>query len=449
VASDPRQHDELWSFPMPHAEPSTPAWTHTTAAYPPVPPPPPVSTLPPPPPPPGGARPPSTPRGSLALRWRVALAAVLALALGATGIATVDLVRGGSDQVTLRAPAPASTVPATTIPSGSLNPTTPGNRPSTTQPAPSTTRAQPTGDRTVGLVNIATDYGGEGQGAGTGIVLSSDGKILTNHHVIEDATRIRVTVVATGKSYTASVLGSAPTKDVALLKLQGANGLAVAPLGDSSTVRIGDEVIGIGNAGGTGRPTESAGAVVGLGRTITATDASGGDAETLHNLIEVSAPLVPGQSGGPLYHLATGTVIGVDSAGSSGNFGGRSRFRSGAGAGFAIPINDALTIVQQIERGQESDTVVIGTPPMLGISATTATIGGALVNGVNGDTPADAIGLQTGDVITSIDGRTIRSVEDLTSLLRSLDAGDEVTVTWNRNGLTRSATATLVAGPAR
>lgn len=300
-------------------------------------------------------------------------------------------------------------------------------------------------------MNINTVLGFEGaEAAGTGIVLSADGKVLTNNHVIDGATEIQVTVVATGKTYKASVVGTAPSDDVALLRLDGASGLAVAPLGDSSKVKVGDAVVGIGNAGGTGRPTSSQGQVTALGQTITATDQSGGNAETLHNLIEVSAQLQPGQSGGPLYDAA-GTVVGIDSAGSSAGGFGRSRFGggyAGGGSGYAIPINDALALVKAIESGQASERITIGTPAMLGVSAGDAAGNGAIVSGVTAGTPAAKIGLQAGDVITAIDGTRISSVKDLSAALKSHKAGDKVSVSWTRDGATKKATATLIAGPA-
>lgn len=436
MSSEPRQPYDLWSFPMPQA-----------GATPPPPPPPPLR---PPlrPPTDGPSSSPSSRRSAFA-RWRLALAMVVGLALGAAGMSAVELARGDG----------SVSLPTTGVTQPVQNPVT--QNPVTQSPATTAPAAQsPSGtsgstatsrDLTVGLVNIETVLGYEGaEAAGTGIVLSADGRVLTNNHVIEGSTEITVTVVATGKQYAAEVVGTAPSDDVALLQLKNASGLAVAPLGDSSKVKVGDAVIGIGNAGGTGRPTSSAGQVTALGQTITATDQSGGNAETLHNLIEISAQLQPGQSGGPLYG-ADGTVIGIDSAGSAGSGFGRSRFGgayAGGGSGYAIPINDALALVKAIQSGQESDRITIGTPAMLGISAGDAAGGGAVVSGVTADTPAAKIGLQAGDVITSVDGKKITTVTDLTTVLRTKDPGDKVSVTWSRNGTTKTATATLIAGPA-
>ena len=388
------------------------------------------------------ATPPSAPK-SHSHRWRVFAAAVLGLALGAVGMSAVDLVRAAPSSVSVAAPATTPTAPGATLPPASSSPSTPRTTP--IAPPASSPQTSKQSDLTIGLVNINTVLGFENaEAAGTGIVLDADGEVLTNNHVIEGATEIEVTVVATGKTYTATVVGTDPSDDVAVLQLARASGLAVAPLGDSSTVKVGDAVVGIGNAGGTGRPTTSAGSVLSLGQTITATDQFGANAETLHNLIEISAQLQPGQSGGPLYD-AGGKVVGIDSAGST---GGRFRMRSASGTGYAIAINDALSIVRQIERHQASDKITIGTPPMLGVSARDAAGGGAVVSGVTDDTPAAKIGLQAGDVIVAVDGTKIGSVNDLTTVLHAHKAGDKVSVTWKRGGASKTASAALIPGPA-
>ncbi|TML19188.1 MAG: trypsin-like serine protease [Actinobacteria bacterium] len=235
--------------------------------------------------------------------------------------------------------------------------------PSYGSPVPAPASPTPTqSDLTVGVVNVNTVLGfQQAEGAGTGIVLGSNGEILTNNHVIDGATKITVTVVATGKSYNASVVGTDRTDDIAVLRLDGVSGLAIARLGDSSTVKVGDAVVGVGNAGGLGTPTSSSGSVVQLGQTITATDDNGGNPETLHDLIEISAQLQPGQSGGPLYDAA-GKVVGLDAAGNAGSGGGRFRVRTASTTGYAIPINDAMAVAKEIEAGKASSTITIGTP---------------------------------------------------------------------------------------
>jgi S1-C subfamily serine protease len=177
-----------------------------------------------------------------------------------------------------------------------------------------------------GLVDVNTVLGLEGaRAAGTGIVLTSDGEVLTNHHVVEGATSVTVTDIGNGKTYKASVVGYDEQHDIAVLKLKDASGLQTAKTGDSDKVKLGDQVVGIGNAGGVGgTPSHAAGKVTGLNQAITATDESGQDPENLTGLIQTDANIQAGDSGGPLAN-ASGEVIGVDTAGSGGNNGGQGR----------------------------------------------------------------------------------------------------------------------------
>lgn len=177
-----------------------------------------------------------------------------------------------------------------------------------------------------GLVDVNTTLGYENaRAAGTGIVLTSDGEVLTNHHVIEGATAITVTDIGNGKTYTASVVGYDETHDIAVLKLKDASGLQTAKTGNSDQVKLGDQVVGVGNAGGTGgTPSYAAGKVTGLNQSITATDQNGQDPENLTNLIETDANIQAGDSGGPLVN-ANGDVVGVDVAGNGGSNGGQGR----------------------------------------------------------------------------------------------------------------------------
>ncbi len=226
----------------------------------------------------------------------------------------------------------------------------------------SSSAASAVAEVTPAVVNIDTvlDYG-TAEAAGTGIVIGSDGLVLTNHHVVEGATTITGTVVGTGRTYTATVLGYDPDTDVALIDLAGVSGLPVATLGDSDDLAVGDLVVGVGNAGGVGGdPTSVEGQVTALGQTITATDQNGGNAETLDNLIGTDADIQAGQSGGPLVD-AEGDVVGVDVAASSGYTGSTT-------SGYAIPIEDAKAVAEQILAGQESGTVQIGATPFLGVS---------------------------------------------------------------------------------
>src|SRR5215831_10530566 len=223
------------------------------------------------------------------------------------------------------------------------------------------TTAQVAAQTNPGLVDVVSTLGlQQAASAGTGLVLTPSGEILTNNHVIRGATSIRVTDIGNGHTYSAKVVGYDQSKDIAVLQLVGASGLQTVALGSSSTVGVGDKVVALGNAGGKGgTPHVAVGKVAGLDASIVASDESSGTAERLTGLIRHNAPIQPGDSGGPLVSN-TGKVIGIDTAGSS-----SSGFQVQGGPSqptqaFAIPINDAMAIAHQIEAGQASDTVHIG-----------------------------------------------------------------------------------------
>ncbi|HWU57828.1 MAG TPA: trypsin-like peptidase domain-containing protein, partial [Microbacteriaceae bacterium] len=317
------------------------------------------------------------------------------------------------------------------------------------------TDAQSTG---IVLINTVLAYQ-SAQAAGTGMVLTSDGEILTNNHVVAGATSISVTVASTGKSYDAKVVGTDATDDVAVLQLTGASGLTPANIDSSADVNIGDAVTGVGNAGGTGTLTAAPGNVTALDQTITTQAEGAAASETLNGLIQTNADIQSGDSGGPLYD-ANGAVIGIDTAASVG---------SSENQGYAIPIADALKIVDQIESGQETDSVSIGYPAFLGIEvgqaqtngygslggygsqtgATEQAVAGAPVAGVISGGPAAGAGIVAGDTITAVDGTAIGSADALTSTLAGYEPGQSATITWtDAAGASHSATVTFAAGPA-
>ena len=304
--------------------------------------------------------------------------------------------------------------------------------------------------QSVGVVDINTtlDFG-EGKAAGTGIVLTADGQVLTNNHVVEDSTAISVTVVSTGKTYTATVVGTDPTDDVAVIKLADASGLATAKLGDSDGVAVGDAITGVGNAGGTGgTPSAATGTVFALNQSITASDGSGANAEQLTGMIGINADIQAGDSGGPLYENKTGTVVGIDTAASSSSSGFHSL--SGSTTGYAIPINKALGIAKQIVDGQASDTIHLGYPAFLGVELSSdGGAGGAAVAGVVNGSAAEKAGLAAGDVITSLDGTAVASASELSTAMGSHKPGDQVSVGWtDASGQSNTASITLGSGPA-
>ncbi|MBA2309113.1 MAG: trypsin-like peptidase domain-containing protein [Pseudonocardiales bacterium] len=295
----------------------------------------------------------------------------------------------------------------------------------------------------VGVVDINTDLKyANSQAAGTGMILTSSGQVLTNNHVIEGATTINVTVLSTGQTYAATVVGSDATNDVAVLQMTGASDLATVQTGDSAAVAVGDPVLAVGNAGGDPDTTHTAsGTVVALNQTITASD-QGGQPEQLSGMIQVTAAVQSGDSGGPLHDVA-GEVIGMNTA--AGTSGRRTRTT----AAFAIPINKALAIASQIENGQASSTVHIGASAFLGVQVTAdAATSGAVVAGIVPSGPAVQAGIVIGDVITSVDDRTVSSTS-LSTIMEAYRPGDRVRVTWSdSSGRAHSATVTLAEGPA-
>lgn len=299
-----------------------------------------------------------------------------------------------------------------------------------------------------GMVYINTELGYQnGAGAGTGIVLSSTGEVLTNNHVISGATSITATDLDNGRTYPATVVGYDRKSDVAVVKLTGASGLSTAPLGDSTTVKVGDAIVGVGNAGGGGgNPTAAPGRVTDLDQSITASDESTGSAEKLTGLIQIAANIQPGDSGGPLVN-SSGKVIGMNTAASQGyRLGGQN---TGGGEGFAIPIDRARSVAGQITSGSRSATVHIGDSAMLGVTASDSPNGsGALVQQVLADGAAAQV-LSAGDTITSINGTPIGSVTALTEAIDTLYPGNSVPIAWvDQNGQQQSATVTLARGAA-
>ena len=296
-----------------------------------------------------------------------------------------------------------------------------------------------------GVVEINTELAFQrATAAGTGMVLTEDGRVLTNNHIIAGATAITATAVQTGKTYSATVMGTDSSGDIALLQLKGASGLDTVEIGDSDTVRIGDKVVSLGNAGGRGgQPSVKEGTVVATGQDLAIGDPNGGRYHELDNLIATTVPLQSGDSGGPLVDSG-GEVIGVDTAATIPN-----RFRPGPPMGFAIPIADAMAVVRQIESGQATDTVHIGPTAFLGVSLVTAIGPGVVVAGVAEGSPADDAGLEAGDTITSAAGQAVDSGEALATVIRAKRPGDKVGLQWtDRDGDRHSTTVELAAGPA-
>lgn len=275
-----------------------------------------------------------------------------------------------------------------------------------------------------------------GAAAGTGIIVSSDGYVLTNKHVIADATKIYV-VLDNGTVYKdVSLVATDPLNDVAFLKIADASDLPAATLGDSKTITVGEQVIAIGNALGQYQNTVTSGIISGTGRSLTATDSSYQNAETLSDMIQTDAAINSGNSGGPLVNAA-GEVIGINTAVSSGN-----------NIGFAIPISSVKGMLKSLLETGEAKRAYAGVA-YSSLDATTAlenglaSTYGAYVSSIVKNSPAEKAGLKKGDIILAVDGVKIGANSSLGTLLGEHTPGDTVTLTVLRDGNTLNLDLTL------
>lgn len=288
-------------------------------------------------------------------------------------------------------------------------------------------------------------------GAGTGMILTSSGEILTNNHVVNGASRIDVSIAGRSGSVPATVIGVDPADDVALIKLDGVTGLPTITQADPATVSVGDRVLGIGNAlGRGGTPSVAVGSISGVNLTIRAGD-PGGSSEQLTGMIETNAQIQPGDSGGPLVDT-NGRVVGMITAGGSANTS-----KSTPINGYAIPIEKAIGIVDRIRAGESSSTILLGERGHLGVSVrpldpqTGKDLGvsaGALVVGVEPGSPAEEAGITAPAVIRSVGGRVVISRDALGPILHAYVPGDRVEVSWVDAKGVHTKTVTLDVGPA-
>jgi S1-C subfamily serine protease len=412
---------------------------------------------------------------------------VVAVVAGALGAGSVVALYHPTSSTSAAAPQPTVT------------PTAPTPMPSTAIPVPSSGGGAADASQQailnkvepgLVLINTTLQYNSE-QAAGTGMVINQDGLVLTNNHVIEDSTSITALDLGNNHRYTGKIIGYDETGDVALIQLQNASGLRTVPIGDSSTVKTGASVLAMGNAEGQGAIVPAAGSVTGLNQTITASDSGGSiTSETLHGMIQTDANVVSGDSGGPLADAA-GQVIGMDTAGSGGNFP-----NAQSSDGYAIPIDTALSIARQIAAGQASSTIMLGYPAFMGIyiaSGTTSAspmaqaqqqeqgssgfgggfggVGGTpscytddsglsvpdqianvssgtLIIGTICGSPAQAIGMTAGSVITAVNGHAVGSPSSLTAIVSKYKPGQSIDVTWvTPSGQHETHSLALTAGP--
>jgi S1-C subfamily serine protease len=269
------------------------------------------------------------------------------------------------------------------------------------------------------------------QGAGTGMVLTSDGLVLTNNHVISGASTIKVRF-ADGKVADASVVGSSAAADVAVVKVQGMSGLPTVALGNSGRLVVGDDVVAIGNALALpGGPTVTEGIVSATGRSIDAGD------EHLDGVIQTDAAINPGNSGGPLVN-SEGEVIGMNTAVAG----------EGQNIGFAIAIDTIKPLISQLKTGTTIAQAFLGVSTETVDEALAQQFGlgtdhGALVADVSPGSPAENAGLRQGDVIVKVDGKDINTNDELVAAVRRHKPGDKVTLTVERNRQSRTIDVTL------
>ncbi|MGO4616751.1 S1C family serine protease [Nocardia sp. 2YAB30] len=296
------------------------------------------------------------------------------------------------------------------------------------------------------LVNINASAKTSGlDAAGSGIVLTADGEVLTSHHVIKGAETVTVTDVGNGTVYDATVLGYDSGADIALLGLSAASALRIATIGSSADLRVRDEVMAIGNAGGAGgTPTAVQGRITDLDSAIVAVNAVDLSRKSLSGMLEVAAAVTSGQSGGALVDRQ-GDVVGVIAAAS----GASARSDARSPTGYAVPIDTAMQVVRQIRSGTPTDTVHIGPTATLGVITSNALPAGtgARVDAAIYGMPAHSAGLGVGDVITSVDDRVITSAKSLRAALNTRRPNDTVRLAVTGPGGQRTVAVVLTVGP--
>lgn len=293
-------------------------------------------------------------------------------------------------------------------------------------------------------VTTRTVFGvAEAQAAGTGIVISRDGYVMTNKHVIESASTIQL-VATDGTMYdNVTVVGLDPLNDVAYLKIEGVDNLTPAEIGDSSTVRVGQSVIAIGNALGQYQNTVSSGIISGKGRPVSASAGMGASTESLTDLLQTDAAINPGNSGGPLLNYS-GQVIGMNTAVAS----------NAEGIGFAIPVNATKGTTKTVLAGKGVQRAFMGvqyvqvTPAVARQQNLTVSRGAYVTAGrsggaVSAGSPAEKAGIREGDIITKINGQEIGPQAGVSSIVGEYAPGDTIELVYLRDGKEQTTRATL------
>ena len=288
---------------------------------------------------------------------------------------------------------------------------------------------------------------GTSQSAGTGMIVSSDGYVLTNKHVIEGASKVQV-VTSSGDTYDdVDIVGEDPLNDVAYLKINGAKDLPTITLGDSKSIAVGQPVLAIGNALGVYQNSVTQGIISGTGRSVTASDSNGSNSETLTDMLQTDAAINPGNSGGPLVNAA-GDVIGINTAVST----------SANGLGFAIPISATKGMLKRIMEDGKAERAYLGltyitvTAEVAKEAKLSVTHGAYIYNNssrsgeaIVKNGPADKAGIKTGDVITKVGNIEVGRAGSISTLIGEYKVGDTVQLTYVRDGKENTTNVTLEA----
>jgi putative serine protease PepD len=296
---------------------------------------------------------------------------------------------------------------------------------------------------------------GQGGGQGSGVIIDADGHVLTNNHVVAGADKLTVTL-SDGRTFDAEVRGTDPSTDLAVITISGTpTGLTPVAIGDSDALVVGDPVMAVGNPLGLAG-TVTTGIVSALNRPVTTAAESEGQGDpfgqgqsqaepVVTNAIQTSAAINPGNSGGALVN-ASGQLVGINS--SIASLGSSSGSSGNIGIGFAIPVKEAASIAEQLIADGTAEHAYLGVGPADGSASDgSATRAGAQVRTVQPGTPAEKAGLESGDVITEVNGERVDSAESLVAHIREYSVGDTVKLTVLRDGKSQELSATLIASP--
>ncbi len=379
------------------------------------------------------------------------------LAKAVTVAAVVSLILGGSAGAVVAKLTSSNTSKTTVITTPSTNGTVTAT-PTDIQGILSKVEPAVVDIQTSGTITQGGFFGGtqQFQAAGTGMIITSNGEVLTNNHVIANASTIKVQLFNQTKLYNATVIGADPSHDVAVIKIQGVSNLPTVTFGKSSSLQVGDSVVAVGNALALqGLPTVTQGIVSGLHRSIsTGSNGTTAGPTTLTDMIQTDAPINPGNSGGPLVN-SSGQVIGMNTAiiASTGS-------EPTQNIGFAEAIDSVLPIVHQIEAHPNTSTSTITSgKAFLGVDIETLTpqiaaqlglpsnLSGVIVIQVVPGSPASTAGITAGSVITKVDNTTVKTAAELVTAIQKKAAGDRVTIYWTNSSGSGSAVVTLGSAP--